>query len=109
MTIVRIIGLPKLLDEDPDENTHTIIVDDPLNPNKPLVIPLALKGVTSYLPSRKTRASKYEDELIPHIDMTSEAQVWDSSETSFVEQEDAMNYFRREVIKTRPSQEGGGS
>ena len=73
----------KFLAEDPDENTHTIIVNDPLNPNEPLIIPLALKGVTSYLPYRKTRTSKYEDASIPHIYMTSEETLWEPSETNF--------------------------
>ena len=67
----RINELPMFLPEDPYEKTHAIIVDDPLNPNKPLVVPLAFKGVTSYFRSSKTRASEYEDESIPHIDMTS--------------------------------------
>ena len=57
MTGVRINELPKFLAEDPDEKMHAIIVDDPLNPNEPLVIPLALKGVMSYLLSRNLRAS----------------------------------------------------
>ena len=61
--------------EDPDEKAHAIIVDDPLNPNYPLIIPLVLKGVTMYLPSRNPKASEYEDESIPHIDMTSKAPV----------------------------------
>ena len=75
MTGVRINDLPKLLAEDPDENTHSIIVDDLFNPNEPLVIPLALKGITIYFLSRKARVCEYEDETIPHIDMTSEALV----------------------------------
>ena len=57
MTGVRINELPKFLAGDPDEKMHAIIVDDPLNPNEPLVIPLALKGVMSYLLSRNLRAS----------------------------------------------------
>ena len=61
--------------EDPDEKTHTIIANDPLNPNEPLVILLALKEVTNYLPSRNPRASEYEYESIPHIDTTSKAPV----------------------------------
>ena len=61
--------------EDIDEKTHTIIVDDPLNPNAPLVIPLVLKRVTSYLPSRKPRASEYENFSIINIDMTGKATV----------------------------------
>ena len=54
-----------------------------MNPNEPMVIPLALKGFTIYLPSRTPKASEYEDELIPHIDMTSEAPVWEPSENFF--------------------------
>ena len=91
--------LPKFLAEDQDEKTHSIIVDDPLNPTEPLVISLSLKGITSYLLSRKPRVSEYEDESIPHIDMTSKAPVWDPSETIFSEQEDVMTDFRGEVIK----------
>ena len=38
--VVVINELPKFLAEDPDEKTHAIIVNDPLNPNEPVVIPL---------------------------------------------------------------------
>ena len=61
------------LAEDPDDNTNTITVDDPLNPNKPLIIPLVLKGVTVYFPYRKPISSEYKDESIPHIYMTIKA------------------------------------
>ena len=98
MAGVRINDLPKFLAEEPDENTQPIIVDDPLNHNEPLVTPLALKVVTSYLPSRKPRVSEYEDESIPHIDITIKEPVWDLSETIFSEQEDTMTDFRGEVI-----------
>ena len=59
-----------------------------------------MKEVTSYLPSRKPRASEYEDESIPHIYMTSKAPVWETSDTGFSEQEDAMHDFRGEVISS---------
>ena len=59
MAGVRINELTKFLAEEPDENMHAIIVDDLLNHNEPLVILLALKGVTSYLPSRKPKSSGY--------------------------------------------------
>ena len=41
---VRINEHTKLLAEDPYEKTHAIKVDDTMNPNEPLVIPLVLKG-----------------------------------------------------------------
>ena len=58
---VRINEIPKFLGEYLDDKTHTIIVNDMLNPNEPLIILLALKGVTSYFPSRKPKSSEYED------------------------------------------------
>ena len=61
MSGVRINELPEFLAEDPYDNTHVIIVDDPLNPNEPLVILLVLKGLTKYLLSSKPISSKYED------------------------------------------------
>ena len=70
---VRINDIPKFLAEDPDEKTHAIIVNDPLNQNEHLIIQLVLKGVTSYFPSKKPRAREYEDQYIPHIGMTSKA------------------------------------
>ena len=72
---VRINDLPKFLAENPDDKSHAIIVDDSLNPNELLIITLVLKGVNSYFLSSNPRASEYEDESIPHIDMTSEAPV----------------------------------
>ena len=80
---VRINEIPKFLGEYLDDKTHTIIVNDMLNPNEPLIIPLSLKGVPNYFLSRKPKAIEYEDESIPHIDMTSEAPLWEPSETGF--------------------------
>ena len=57
MSGFRINELHKFLADYLDEKTHEIIVDDPLNPNDPLLIPLSLKGVTSYFLSRKPKAS----------------------------------------------------
>ena len=99
MARVRINNIPKFLAVDQYEKTHTIKVDDPLNSNEPLIILLALKGVTSYFLSRNQKPSEYEDEYIQHIDMTSKAPVWEPSETGFSEQEDATTHFRVEVIR----------
>ena len=86
MARVRINDIPKFLAEDPDEKIHAIIVDELPNLNEPLIIPLVLKGVTSYFPSRNPRASEYEDYSILHIEITSEAPVWEPSETDFLKQ-----------------------
>ena len=83
MSGLRINELHKLLAKDPDKKAHAIIVDDLLNPNEPLIIPLVLEGFTSSFPPRKPRASVYEYESIPHIDMTSKVPVCKPSEADF--------------------------
>ena len=94
MAGVRINDFPKFFAEDPYEKTYAIIVDDPLNPNEPMIVPSVLKGFNSYFTSVKPRASAYKDESIPHIDMTRNAPVWEPFATIFAEQEDAMTDFR---------------
>ena len=74
MAGVIINELPKLLAEDPDEKTHSIIVNDPLNTNEPLFIPLTLKRSRVISLSRNPRVSEYEDESIPHIGMKARCQ-----------------------------------
>ena len=44
------------LADDPDEETHNIVVDNPLDPSELLVVPLVLKGVTSNFPVMKPTA-----------------------------------------------------
>ena len=44
MEEVRMNRLPKFLAEDMYEKTHAIIVNDPLNPNEPMMMPLTFKG-----------------------------------------------------------------
>ena len=83
MVGVNINETPKCLTEDSYEKTHAIIVNAPLNPNNPPIIPLMLKGVTSYSPYRRPRASDYEDESMPHIDITRESLLWEPTELSF--------------------------
>ena len=84
----------------PDEKTHAITVDDPLNTNETVIIPLALKGVTIYFSYREPKASEYEYGSIPYIGITGEVSVRESSETVFEEQEDEMTDFRGEVISS---------
>ena len=56
------------------EKTHAIVLDDLLNPRKPLITPFMLKGVTSYLPVSKFSVIEYHDEYTPHIIMIKENQ-----------------------------------
>ena len=98
MAGVRINELPEFLAKDLDGKTHSIIVNDPLNLNAPLLTLLSLKGVMGYLLSRNTRVSEREDESIPYIDMTREVPVWEPSETSLTDKDDVVTDPSWEVI-----------
>ncbi len=51
---VTVKNLPKFLTYFPtDDNTHTIIVQNPDNDSSTISFPLHLQGVTLYLPVRK--------------------------------------------------------
>ena len=86
---VEINELPKFLAKNPDERTHAVVVDDPVS-NEPLIIPLEIKGVTSFFPTRKPTRQEYEEDSIPKINMTSELPDWEPSTADFAEQESAM-------------------
>ena len=42
--------LPKFLEENPNEDKYAVVVDDPLDPSEPLMIPHMLEGIKSYFP-----------------------------------------------------------
>ena len=44
---VKINKLPKFLADKPDNETHAVIMNNRLDPQEPLIIPLQLKGMTS--------------------------------------------------------------
>ena len=50
-----------------------------------VIIPLSLKGVTSYFPTRKP--TKEEFNSCPHFDLTYEAPIWDPH-SEIIEQQD---------------------
>ena len=56
MSGVSINDFPKVLAEDQYEKTHSVKVNDQLNPNESLIIPLVLKGVTVYFLSRESKS-----------------------------------------------------
>ena len=74
-------------------------MNDPLDPQDPLIIPLQLKGVTSYFPVRKPSIGEFEDPEIPHINITASAPPWEPSQSSYAEQEAAMTDFGGNVVE----------
>ena len=95
---VKINELPKFLADKPDNETHAVVMNDPLDPQEPLIIPLQLKGVTSYFPIRKPTVGEFEDPDLPHISMTATGPNWEPSEASYADQEAAMTDFGGNII-----------
>ena len=103
---VKINELPKLLADKPDDETHAIVVGNPLNTDESLTIPLMIKGVTRYFPTRKPSMREYEDDNIKNIAMTSELPDWGPSEVDFAEQESGMTDFRGQVLDRETIERG---
>ena len=78
---------PKMCVPNPDDSTHSIEVTDPLDQDATLHIPLILKGVTSCFCVRRPTTTKFEDEDIPKLDMTSESPEWDPGDPDWAIQE----------------------
>ena len=86
MNNVQLDDNPKFLTEDPIDESHAISCEDIMGA---LVnITLALKGVTSYFPTRKP--TKHEFENCPRIELTYLTPEWDPHSTTFQEQEEAL-------------------
>ena len=100
----NLLGMMQLCDNDlrvndklkcmaltPMDDTHVVIVPPPVKDDDPLHIPLSLKGVTLYFPTRKPTKREYESTPENMIfELTADSPEWDPSSTHFKEQEDAL-------------------
>ena len=82
---------PKHMVLNPTEDHHAITVPSLEAEMEPFRIPLSLKGVTSYFPTRKPTRQEWENsDSSLHIELTSELPEWDPNTTIFEEQERQM-------------------
>ena len=91
---VRVNDEPKHLALTPTEDHHAIVIgayeQDGIE-REELRIPMAMKGVVSYIPTRKPTRQEYEScDLDRCYELTAESPEWDPSTTRFEEQEAAM-------------------
>ena len=98
---------PKFLTADPRVDTHAVVVTDPENPyGEDVVMPLCIKGVTSYLPVFAPTQEEWESARYPRIELTSETLIWDPLHTGFQQQEEAMTDLKGEIAVVDPSKRG---
>ena len=85
---VEVNERPKFLTRYLTDNSHVIIVPSE-GCEVRLTIPLSLKGVTSYFPTRKPTREEYE-RASTRFELTSEAPEWNPHTNLFSDQEEAL-------------------
>ena len=88
---------PKFLAKNPSMETHAISVKDEVD-GSTFVIPLSLKGVTSYFPSRKPTLAEYQSSERIYA-LTQEEPEWEPSSTAFCQQEEAATNEHGNVVE----------
>ena len=82
---------PKFMCKQPTTKSHAITIGDP-----ELIIPLSLKGITSYIPTRKPTVD--ECKTCKYIDITPNTSDWNPHDMDYAEQESCMVDYRGELI-----------
>ena len=87
---VRIKECPKFLTENPTIASHSVVIPS-TEEGTDILIPLSLKGVTSYFPTRKPTLSEIElaDSEDRSYELTYDNPDWDPHDKSFSKQEEA--------------------
>ncbi len=93
---------PMFLMSDPTDHTHALTIIDPHQPAQTVILPLALRGVTSLLNVRDITLDEWNSDAFKRLHLTSETLTWDPITTLYEEQEAAMliDYSGRVVTTT---------
>ena len=67
----------------PTPDSHSIVAHDINNPSTPLVLPLYIQGVTSWLPLSKPSLEDWNSKKYQTIELTSEQLDWEPNDTRF--------------------------
>ena len=87
---VKVNDTPKCMTYRPSELDHVIVVKDE-DDDETIIIPLKLRGVTSYFNSRRPSKAEYEDDSIRKIDLTVYSPEWEPHTDEYAQLE--INYF----------------
>jgi hypothetical protein len=96
----------KFLTSDPTDHMHALTIKDPDHPAQTVILPLALRGVTSLLNVRAPILDKWNSEAFKWLHLTSESLTWDPTMTLYEEQEAAMMDYSGHVVTTTHSLRG---
>ena len=88
---------PKIFFDNPTDQSHAIVVRDPMDPENTTIIPLELCGVTSRFSVRTPTLQEFEDGDNPHIIMKGESLEWDPHNLDWSQQEASMTNLREHI------------
>jgi hypothetical protein len=103
MNGVAIHEVPKFLTTNPTTSTHSILIADPTNDVHLYTIPLQLEGVVSYFENSLPTSAEYEDDDIPHLELTAATLAWDPYDKDFASLEESRLDFRGQLISAARS------
>ena len=104
---VTVNETPKFLAQDLTEHTHALTVQDPDNPVQTVILPLALRGVTSLLNVRTPSLDDWNSGHFKRLHLTSETLTWDPTTSHFADQEASMTDYAGTIIPRNASSGGG--
>jgi hypothetical protein len=104
---VTVNETPKFLAQDLTEHTHALTVQDPDNPIQTVILPLALRGVTSLLNVRTPSLNDWNSGHFKRLHLTSETLTWDPTTSHFADQEALMTDYAGTIVPRNASFGGG--
>ena len=100
---VEINEVPKFLMANPTTSSHSITIADPTDAVHPYTIPLQLEGVVSYFEYSLPTSAEFEDNDIPHLELTAATLAWDPFDKDFASLEESHLDFRGHLISAARS------
>ena len=95
---ITINNVPKFLMKNLTPDRHSIVAHEINNPSNPLVLPLYIHGVTSWLPVSKTYLEDWHYMKYQTIELTAEKLDWEPNDTRFHESEEALTSYREQLM-----------
>jgi hypothetical protein len=96
---VTVDKTPKFLAHDPADNTHALTVKKNHNPAQTVILPLALRGLTSLINVRAPTLGEWNSDAFKRLSLTSESLTWDPTTTHYSDQEAAMTDYFGNVVR----------
>ena len=101
--MIRLTGhevdeFPKSMCKQPTTKYHAITISDP-----ELIIPLPLKGITSYISTKKSTVEEYN--TCKYIDITPNTSDWNPHDIDYVDQESYMIDYRAKLVPPTTSKQ----